>query len=263
MKSKKLLLLLPLLLFLFILDLNIYLFLGIFVGILVFGFLFNGIFKKYKFLIKKQKLEIAIIDELMIISSYPKSNDLKNILKKLKFSKNNIISEEFSFVYDKINNGHNPRSVFEILKKKYESVILTRFLDLLLLSITTGVVSNKDYKKLATQFIESKELLSERESMLLMQKYTVLFAGGLIVPGILGVVISLINNLRSNVSLTTIASDVFVISYVCTIIYIIEYSIISGIYLGLIENSSRKSALYVIILLPLSLLLFFLFSLFL
>lgn len=261
MRFNKLFLLLPIVLLLLIIEIDLYLFLGIFIGIIVFGFLFNTILKKYKFLLKKQRLETAIIDELMIISSVPKSNDLKQILFKLKDSKNKIISQEFSFVYDKINNGHNPKAIFEILKKKYDSFILTRFLDLLLSSITTGAVSNKDYKKLADQFIESKELINERESILLMQKYTILFAGGLIVPGILGVIISLIKRLGSDIGvITSISTDVFLLSYYCTIIYIIEYAIISGIYLGMIENSSKKSALYVIILLPVSLILFFIFS---
>jgi len=220
----------------------------------------QNLFKKYYFSLEKKKLENALIDEILKLSSIPKSNDLKIILEKLSRSRNKIISENFEDVLRKIEKGHKPKEVFDILKRKYNSEILNRFLDLIYLSTTTGTISFSDYKSVADNFIKTKQVLDERNSNLLMQKYTILFASSLIVPGILGIVISLIKSLRTSIpdAVGTTGISLYSITYYCVIIYIIEYIIISSIYLSLLEDNRRKAIIYLVILLPVSLLIFFL-----
>ncbi len=216
--------------------------------------------KKYYFSLEKKKLENALIDEILKLSSIPKSNDLKIILEKLSRSRNKIISDNFKDVLAKIEKGHKPKEVFDILKRKYNSEILNRFLDLIYLSTTTGTISFSDYKSVADNFIKTKQVLDERNSNLLMQKYTILFASSLIVPGILGIVISLIKSLRTSIPETasTAGISLYSITYYCVIIYIIEYIVISSIYLSILEDNRRKTIIYLVILLPVSLLIFFL-----
>jgi len=216
----------------------------------------DNIFKKYYFSIEKKKLENALVDEILKISSLPKSNDLKVILERLSKSKNQIISQNFYDVLNKINKGQNPKDVFETLKHKYTSDILNRFLDLIYLSTTTGTISFQDYKSVANNFIKTKQVLDERTSNLLMQKYTILFASGFIVPGILGIVISLVKSLISSISQT--GTSLYTVTYYCVIIYILEYVFISSFYLSILEENKRKFIIYLLILLPVSLLIFFL-----
>jgi len=235
--------------------------------ILVFDVLYLmmvGIFEKYLFEKGKKNLENGLVDEILRISSLPKTNDLKTILEKLKSSYHQEISQEFKEVYNKIEKGYIPKEVFSGLKEKYNSEILNKFLDLIILSTTTGTVSMSDYKLVAEDFLKSKKLIDERNSLLLMQKYTIIFAGGLIVPGILGVVISLVSKLKTDASTSILnlvnGSSLYSVSYVCSIIYIVEYVIISSIYLALLEDNYRKAVVYLVVLLPASLLIFFLSS---
>ncbi|MEI8364453.1 MAG: hypothetical protein WCF78_03275, partial [archaeon] len=65
--------------------------------------------KKYYFSLEKKKLENALIDEILKLSSIPKSNDLKIILEKLSRSRNKIISDNFKDVLAKIEKGHKPK----------------------------------------------------------------------------------------------------------------------------------------------------------
>jgi len=219
------------------------------------------LFNNYLFTVKRKKLETALVDEILRLSSLPRSNDLKAILSSLSNSRDKIVSKEFSNVYLKVKKGHNIKQLLVSLKNKYNSEILNQFLDLIVLSTTTGTVSLNDYKNIVKNFLKSKELIDERKSLLLMQKYTIVFAGGLIVPGILGVVISLVKKLSSSLDMAslgmTTSSTLYSVSYYCSIIYIIEYVVISSIYLSLLEDNSKKSIIYTLILLPVSLLIFF------
>jgi len=218
-----------------------------------------NIFEKYYFTIEKKNLENGLVDEILKLSSLPKSNDLKIILERLSKSRNKIISINFLEVLKKINKGNSPKDAFEILKQKYNSEILNRFLDLIYLSTTTGTISFQDYRSVANNFIKTKQILDERASNLLMQKYTILFSSSLIVPGILGIVISLIKSLINSVSQT--GTSLYQVTYWCVIIYIIEYIIISSIYLSILDENKRRLIIYLLILLPVSLLIFFLSSL--
>ncbi len=221
--------------------------------------MFN-LFEKYYFSLERRKLENALVDEILKLSSIPKSNDLKIILEKLSKSRNKIISRNFTDILLKINKGHKPKELFDILKRKYNSEILNRFLDLIYLSTTSGTISFSDYKSVADNFIKTKQVLDERNSNLLMQKYTILFSSSLIVPGILGIVISLIKSLKTSVPeiSETVGISLYSITYYCVIIYIVEYIIISSIYLSILEDNRKKAIIYLLILLPVSLLIFFL-----
>ncbi len=254
-----------LLILLFILK-SIYLCLIIIVSGNLIYYLLKSILKKYFLNSKRKILENALIDEVLLLSSQPKANDLKQILSKLSSSKHRIIEQEFKQIQRKVEAGHNIRELFLVLSKKYNSEILDRFLELLLNSITTGTVSVSDYRSFASNFLKSKQLIDERASALLMQKYTIIFAGGLIVPGILGIVISLVKKLTSNLDFSLLqsiqggavaSSGLFNICYVCSIVYIIEYVIISSIYLGMLESDLKKSIIYLLFILPTAVGIFF------
>jgi hypothetical protein len=219
------------------------------------------LFKDYLFSLKIKNLDNGLVDDILRISSVVRSNDLKVILSKLAASNNKLISREFTLVLTKINKGHNPKYIFKSLKDKYNSELLSKFLDLLDYSVSTGTVTSKDYKNIVNDFLRSREIIDERNSILLMQKYTIIFAGGVIVPGILGVVISLVRSLTGIVDISVVgltsSASLFLVSYYCSIIYIIEYVVISAVYLAHLDDNSKKFLLYLCFLLPTSLLIFF------
>jgi len=235
------------------------------VGNIIF-YILEILLEKYLVNQKKKKFEIALIDEVLLLSSQPRSNDLKQMIQKLSSSKHKIVEQEFKIIQRKIEDGHNIKELFEMLSKKYRSEIIDRFLELLHNSITTGTVTVGDYRSFASNFMRNKQLIEERKSALLMQKYTIIFAGGIIVPGILGIVISLVKKLTSNLDFSAIGqfqgtvvgnSSLFGVCYFCSIVYIIEYVIISAIYLSMLESDLKKTIIYLVFMLPVAIAIFF------
>jgi hypothetical protein len=216
----------------------------------------------YKQTILKKDLENALTEEILKLTTISFTGDIKQIINHLSVSRNKTISKEFIILKKKIMQGHNINNLFESLKKKYSSDILDKFLNLILISYKTGTTSYNDFKNLVDEFLKSKQIMQERNSMLLMQRYTIIFSGTIIIPLILGVVISLVKKLQTTFDMSLLGFEInnrlFVVGYYCSIIYIIEYIIVSSIYLSTIDNNPKKFIVYLLVFLPVSLALFFL-----
>jgi hypothetical protein len=216
--------------------------------------------KEYNCHLQKQELEKQLINNILSICSLENIN-LKLIIYKFANSKSKLISSEFSFIKSKLNQGHKIEELFKILRTKYKSNILNKFLDLLLISRTFGTTSNKDFKYLVENFIDSKNIIKQRESLLLLQKYTIFICSAIILPAIISIVIELVKNLSTSLDFSvfgfTISSNLFSIVYYCSLIYIFEYILISSFYLSFIEDNNSKFIVYLLILLPISIFIFF------
>jgi hypothetical protein len=245
----------------FLLNFNL---LNILLYLIIIDFLYIlliKILKSYKRSLLIKNIEDDLIKEILKISSYSNIYDIKAIINKLSRSENKIISLEFKNIKYKLKQGHNLESLFSILKKKYNSGILNRFLDLLTTLITIGTITNNDFKELVTNFINYKKIIDQRQSLLLMQKYTIILSSSFILPLVLGIVINLVKSLSSNINTSffefSINSNLFIVTNYCAIIYLLEFIIISSVYLGFLDNNSKKFIIYLIIQLPIALLIFF------
>jgi hypothetical protein len=245
----------------FLLNFNL---LNILLYLIIIDFLYIlliKILKSYKRSLLIKNIEDDLIKEILKISSYSNIYDIKAIINKLSRSENKIISLEFKNIKYKLKQGHNLESLFSILKKKYDSGILNRFLDLLTTLITIGTITNNDFKELVTNFINYKKIIDQRQSLLLMQKYTIILSSSFILPLVLGIVINLVKSLSSNINTSffefSINSNLFIVTNYCAIIYLLEFIIISSVYLGFLDNNSKKFIIYLIIQLPIALLIFF------
>ncbi len=248
-------------LFVFIVINNLTL-LVIFLSLVVVCFFAKQLLITYKKTVIKRNLENTLTDEILKLTTINFTGDIKQIINILSLSRNKTLAKEFLIIQKKIMQGHNISNLFNVLKKKYNSEILDKFLNLILISHKTGTTSYTDFKNLVDDFLRSKQIMQERNSMLLMQKYTIIFSGTVIIPVILGIVVSLVKKLSSSVDMSSLGfeinSSLFVVGYYCSIVYIIEYIIISSIYLAIMENNSKKFIVYLLIFLPISLCLFFL-----
>jgi hypothetical protein len=233
----------------------------VFIGIVLSLLFVKQLLIAYKKTTVKKDLENTLTEEILKLTTINVSGDIKRIINSLTLSRNKTISNEFLIIKRKIMQGHNINNLFEVLKKKYNSDILDKFLNLIIISYKTGTTSQNDFKNLVDDFLRSKQIMQERNSMLLMQKYTIVFSGTIIIPIILGVVISLVEKLQSSIDLSYLGFEInnqlFFVGYYCAIIYIVEYIIISSVYLATIENNTRKFIIYLLIFLPVGLCLFF------
>ncbi len=262
LKKTRYLLIFVILFILYVIIEERFVFLIVIFSVTIAFFFIKHLLKAYNKTIIKRNLENTLTDEILKLTTMNLSGDIKQIVNSLCFSRNKTLAYEFRIIQKKIKQGHNIKTLFDILKNKYNSDILDKFLNLIIISHKTGTTSYSDFKNLVDEFLRSKQIMQERNSMLLMQKYTIIFSGTIIIPVILGVVISLVEKLSSSFDMSSLGFEInnqlFVVGYYCSIIYIIEYIIISSIYLATIENNSKKFIVYFLICLPISLGLFFL-----
>ena len=226
----------------------------------LFYYLILYLVDKYNIHIQKLEFEKQLINNILSICALDSVN-LKLIIYKFASSKSNLISKEFSFIKFKLNQGHKIDELFKILRIKYNSNILNKFLDLLLISRTLGTTSNNDFKYLVENFLDSKNIIKQRESLLLLQKYTIFMCSAIVLPAIISVVIELVKSLNTSLDFSSfgfiVSSNLFSTVYYCALIYIFEYILISSFYLSFIENNNSKFIVYLLILLPISIFIFF------
>lgn len=117
-----------LLILLFVLK-SIYLCLIVVVSGNLVYYLLEAMLKKYFFNQRRKALENALIDEVLLLSSLPKANDLKQILSKLSDSKHKIIEKEFKQIQRKVEAGHNIRELFLAFSKNIIQRYLIGFLN--------------------------------------------------------------------------------------------------------------------------------------
>ena len=111
-----------------------------------------------------------------------------------------------------------------------------------------------------------EDLARDRKASLLIEKFTLLAAAGIVVPLILGIVGGIVESfdLESFSSLSLGGLDVFARKKLlrtaldCNQVYLAEFVLLSSLFLGLQENDWRKGILFALILLPLAFTVYFL-----
>ena len=96
-----------------------------------------------------------------------------------------------------------------------------------------------------------------------VEKYTLLLAGGIIVPLVLGALVAMVGSLNftglSELGFGSGGSEQILANALAgSQIYIIEYAILASVFVAYQENSIEKSIIYMVVLVPLSFALFML-----
>jgi len=234
-------------------------------GVLTFfvPFFLNYIFVDILFEKRKRKREDLLPDLLLEGSVFC---DQKSLLKTIhSFSKQdiNFLSSDFERVYFDIKNGSSVEDALMRNKRLNKSESYNRVIDLLLGSYSSGGSISKLLRELAEDLMESKAIVKERQAVMLVTKYTLLLSAGIIVPAILGTVIGLVLGLGFEtmgdvgVGLSiTARKELFQIATIGTTIYIFEYAILSSFFLAIQEGNKKQFWIYLLILIPCSVIAF-------
>lgn len=233
------------------------------VGLLV-ALLFPSGFWYFFFLLRaehvKRKKEELVPDLLLSCSAFPKGTDSITLLRFGASSHFGLLGKEFEKACKEIENGASVEQALLHLKKRCKSRVMDRMADLLIMGYESGADLSRVFREAAEDLFETQFLLQERQAVLLIQKYTILLAGGLIVPIVLGLVSGLVRQLDfSSLALLEIGlkagqrKELLEAASLGTQLYLVEYAVLASFFVANQEGNWKKGVLYSAILLPVGL----------
>ncbi len=230
---------------------------------LIFPLIANYLIQMFLFEKRKQEIEKLIPDALLQASVFPKQTSIVTIISYLGKTNFGVLSQEFGKVNSEIEKGAAVEQALEHMKKRINSQTVNKAINLLIQGYHSGAEMNLIFKETAEEIMETQSLLQERIANLTIEKYTLIFAGGILLPLILGLIVGLINSL--NIDLIqgidfglTIGErkKLFEAVLLSNQVYIFLYAIIASIFIAQTENNSKKAIVYATILVPLSLIIY-------
>ena len=224
-------------------------------------FLLNYIIAYYIFDSRRKAMESHIPDMLLHAASFPKGTSVVSTIKNIGNSDYEILSQEFRKAHSEILRGATPEKAFSNMKTRNRSRVLERAVDLILEGMNSGTDAGAVFKDAAEDILETNSVMQERASSLVVQKYTLLIAGALIVPLVLGLVVKTVNGLDfatlSGLELGMPPAQRKALLEAASFagqVYIAEYVVIASVFVAFFESDIKKATVYAIVLLPLSIL---------
>ena len=201
---------------------------------------------------RTEEIEQYLPDALFMVSALPKSAKIERIFEGIEKGGYGALSEEAAKSKRQLAMNVGTDAVLEDLWKRNESPALRKACTMLKHVFDANAFGQ--LHSIAEDLLKNFEIKRERANLLSMQKYTILF-GGLLIPMILKIALSLIGSL---VEFFSDPSAPQLIAYTMSLIpaYLIIYSLVSSFYIADIEGKKSRAAVYFLLLAAVSLLTF-------
>jgi hypothetical protein len=240
---------------------NLYIILGGFSFFI--PFILNYLFHDIVFERNRIEKEFLLPDLLLEASVFCDESNFLGTIKRISTQDFPLIGSDFKRIYNEICNGSGIEEAIERAKKRNKSKIFSSTMNLFLQGYHSGAKMSELFKESAENILEMQAVLRERGAIMLINKYTLILAAGLIVPGILGLIVGLVSGLsfdalgemsigleleerKRMLELTTLGTN----------IYLVEYALLSSFFLALQEGNKKNFWIYGAILLTLSITIF-------
>jgi flagellar protein FlaJ len=221
----------------------------------------DRLIERYKEERKTREIEKHLVEALYQASSVSAYTNFENVIKTLSESDYGLLSGEFGKAYNEINAGAGVEAALSRIIERNNSRILKRAVEILENGYRTGMDLSEALREVAEDAEKTMEIARENDASMVVEKYTILFAGGVIVPLILGAMVSLVSGLDfSPLSEFGVGSsqsgEILKNAVIGNQIYSIIYSIMASLFVAYQEKRLENSIVYMAVLLPLSLILF-------
>jgi len=217
----------------------------------------NYLFQDIVFESRKRKKEELLCDLLLEASVFCDNSSMERSIAKIAEHDFPLLHEDFVRAHNEIKNGAALEEALERIKELNQSKTYSRVIDLFIQGYLSGAKLSEIMKETAEDLLETKAIIRERQAVMLVTKYTLLLAAGIIVPAVLGLIIGLVSGLNfdslGDLSIgmgTNERKEMLKNAIFGTTIYVFEYAIISSFFLALHEGNKKQFWVYLIFLLP-------------
>ncbi len=219
----------------FLLEVNFDLKVIVFSIICLICFLF--FIKEYKKIKEIEEAENNIGECLLIASTLPKGSHIRDFFHLLCDYGKGKIKKESCIAYKQLKHFISIEKVIEDFKRHINSRFIEEIIDVVSYSFKTGKDIDKKISELAEQVLTFTELKREYNSLLSMQRYSIIL-GMLLMPFIISSTFSLISSLE-------ISTEYFSKLKISIIpAYMILMSSLSSMFLSTLENNKAKELAY-------------------
>lgn len=217
---------------------------------------------KYRELKKKKKIEEELPSTLFEAASLSSFMPLEQVIHSLGEGSGDL-AHEFKKASNQIKHGITAKEALESMKESNNSPVLERAVNTMIKAHEAGGNPSKMLKETAEDINQTAEAIQEKSTNAAIEKYTLLLAGGGLVPMILGSLTRLVQELElgkiGSLGMgmkKSVRQAVTQNAVLGTQIYLIEYALIASVFVALQENNLHKAFIYAAVLLPASIGLF-------
>ena len=207
--------------------------------ILIFTFLVSGaiFYKLYRKETRIEMIEKNLPNALMAAATLPENSKLEDIFRIFKKGDYEELSKEAEISLRQLESKIGDKKVLQDFSKRNDGHLIERTVQTIDYSLESG--NTKRINETAEDLLEFNGLVKERESLLSVQKYTLLF-GVVILPLILNSVISILQKMSSITK-----GNPEVLNSINGVIpaYILIYAIFISYYIA--EISKKRSTMFI------------------
>lgn len=217
------------------------------------GFIGMGFFlyKKYKQEKRREDIDAILPDALFSISTLPKASSVEKLLSTIASGGFGPLSDEAAISCDQLAAGIKTELVLRDIRKRNESETVSRAFQMIEYAVNTNSLDR--LADVAENMLKFSEIARERTAILSMQKYTLIF-GGLLIPLILKITISLLMGMKDLLDSSALA--LLPVAIKTSPVYTMIYGMLVSYYVSEIEEKESLFAIYFILLTAAGLIIF-------